>query len=325
MAMKALIITESYLPRIGGVEKHIAGIKPYLEQADFELKIFDKSAILKDHSLKKFFGLLEIWWALFKKIKWISEADVIFIHDVFIYYLPFKFLFPRKKIITTFHGWEKIYPIPLKNIIYKQVAQKLSHRTISIGNYINKYYHLQKKNNDLSYGAVDLPTIKVDLKTKEKNSFIFVGRLEKDTGLAIFLEFLDILFEKKIIFSVKFCGDGPMRKNCLQYGEVLGFVDIGKFLAKTEFCFAGGYLSILEAMAYQNIVLSAFDNELKKNYLLDSPFAQNIIYADQAQLLFERYSNLQNRNQIIQSNYNLAKQHSFVKLANLYLKASLEK
>lgn len=325
MAMKALIITESYLPKIGGVEKHIAGIKPYLEKAGFELKIFDKSAIFKNRFLKKFFGLLEIWWALFKKIKWISEADVIFIHDVFIYYLPFKFIFPRKKIITTFHGWERIYPIPLKNILYKQIAQKFSHKTISIGAYINKYYHLQNKNNYLSYGAVNLPTIKIDPKTKKKNSFLFVGRLEKDTGLAIFLEFLNILIEKKIIFSVKFCGDGPMKKNCLQYGEVLGFVDIGKFLAKTEFCFAGGYLSILEAMAYQNIVLSAFDNELKKNYLLDSPFAQNIIYADQALVLFEKYNHLQNQNQIVKDNVDLAKQFSFAKLANLYIETSLEK
>ena len=325
MAMKALIITESYLPRIGGVEKHIAGIKPYLEQAGFELKIFDKAAIFQDRPLKKIFGLLEIWWALFKKIKWIKEADIIFIHDVFIYYLPFKFLFPSKKIISTFHGWEKIYPIPLKNICYKQIAQKLSHRSISIGSYINKYYHLQSKNNDLSYGAVDLPPVKIDSKAKEKNSFLFVGRLEKDTGLAIFLEFLDILIEKKIIFSVKFCGDGEMKKNCLRYGQVLGFVDPSKFLAKSEFCFAGGYLSILEAMAYSNIVLSGFDHDLKKDYLLDSPFAQNIICADQAQLLFEKYHYLQNKDQIIQANYNLARQYSFAKLAKLYLKEIQEK
>ncbi len=322
--MKALIITESYLPHLGGVEKHIAGIKPHLEQAGFELKIFDKGAIFKNRPLKKYFGLLEIWWALFKKISWINEAEVIFIHDVFIYYLPFRLLFPRKKVITTFHGWEKIYPIPFKNILYKKIAQKLSDQTISIGSYINKYYHLQNKNNHISYGAVDLPTVKIASKAKEKNSFLFVGRLEKDTGLAIFLEFLDILIEKKIIFSVKFCGDGPMKKNCLQYGQVLGFVDPSKFLAKSEFCFAGGYLSILEAMAYQNLVFCAFDHKLKKDYLLESPLAENIICADQAHLLFEKYYHLQNKNQFVQANFDLAKQFSFAKLTNIYIKASRE-
>lgn len=320
--MKALIITESYLPNLGGVEKHIAGIKPYLEKEGFKLTIFSKKEIFKNRPLKKFIGLLQIWLELAKRIQLIKQADIIFIHDVFIYYLPFRIIFPRKKIITTFHGWEKIYPIPLKNILYKQLAQKLSNKTVSIGTYINKYYHLHNKNNYLSYGAVKIPATQVDLAKKEKNSFLFVGRLEKDTGLPIFLDFLNILLKKKIIFSVQFCGDGPMKKDCLQYGSVLGFVNVEKYLIKSEFCFAGGYLSILEAMINKNIVLSAFNNELKKDYLLDSPFRQSIIYADQAQILFDKYNGIQNKRELLDLNYHLAKKYSFEQLANLYIQLS---
>lgn len=321
--MKALIITESYLPKLGGVEKHIALVKPHLQKAGFEFDIFNKTAIFKNRQLKKFLGLFQVWLELARQIKLIKKADIIFIHDVFIYYLPFRIIFPKKKVITIFHGWEKIYPIPLKNILYKQLAQKLSNKTISIGSYINKYYRLTDQNNYLSYGAVDLPSTEINLTQKEKNSFLYVGRLEKDTGLPIFLEFLNILSNKKIIFSVKFCGDGPMKKNCLQYGAVLGFVkDVSKYLEKSEVCFAGGYLSILEAMAYKNIVLSAFDNELKKDYLLSSPFAKNIIYADQAQILFEKYVNLENKQKLLDHNYYLAKEHGVEKLAKLYLQLS---
>ena len=318
--MKALIITESYLPDLGGVEKHIAGIKPHLEKAGFELTIFNKKEIFKNRPLKKFIGLLQIWLELAKRIKLIKQADGVFIHDVFIYYLPFKIIFPRKKVISTFHGWEKIYPIPLKNILYKQLTQKLSYKTISIGSYINKYYHLNNKNNYLSYGAVKIPSTQVDLTKKEKNSFLFVGRLEKDTGLPIFLDFLNILLKKKIIFSVQFCGDGPMQKDCAKYGKVLGFVDVNKYLAKSEACFVGGYLSILEAMASKNIVLSAFNSELKKDYLLSSPFAKNIVCADNAEALFEKYIGLKNKPELIAKNYQLAKEYSFEKLTNLYIK-----
>lgn len=317
--MKALIITESYLPNLGGVEKHIAGVKPYLEKAGFECEIISKKEIFKNKTPKKFIGLLQIWWTMAKQIKLIKQADVVFIHDVFIYYLPFRIIFPKKKVITTFHGWEKIYPIPTKNIFYKQLAQKFSNKTISIGNYINKYYHLTNKNNYLSYGAVDL-SAQLDLTQKEKNSFLYVGRLEKDTGLSIFLEFLNILSNKKIIFSVKFCGNGPMQKDCTKYGEVLGFVNVNKYLAKSEICFAGGYLSILEAMAAKNIVLSAFNSELKKDYLLSSPFAKNIVCADNAQALFEQYINLKDKSELITKNYQLTKEYSFEKLANLYIK-----
>lgn len=320
--MKALIITESYLPKLGGVEKHIALTKPYLQKAGFEFDIFNKSEVFKNRQLKKFLGLIQIWLELTKLIKLIKKADIIFIHDVFIYYLPFRIIFPKKKVLTIFHGWEKIYPIPFKNILYKQLAQKLSNKTISIGSYINKYYRLTDKNNYISYGAVELPSTEINLTQKEENSFVYVGRLEKDTGLPIFLEFLDILSAKKIIFSVKFCGDGPMKQDCLRYGEVLGFVDVRKYLEKSEFCFAGGYLSILEAMAYKNIVLSAFDHQLKKDYLLSSPFAKNIICADQAQKLFESYSDLQNKQKLLEENYQLAKKYSFEKLAKLYIKVS---
>jgi hypothetical protein len=54
---------------------------------------------------------------------------------------------------------------------------------------------------------------------------------------SIFLELLDILSKENIIFSVKFCGDGPMRKICQKYGEVLGFVKVKKYLTKSENCF----------------------------------------------------------------------------------------
>jgi glycosyltransferase involved in cell wall biosynthesis len=319
--MKALIITESYLPNIGGVEKHIASTLPYLEAADFDIKIISKKEIFKNRKLLKFFGLLQIWWAMARRITLIKEAEVVFVHDVFIYYLPFRFIFPKKKVITVFHGWEKIYPIPVKNVFYKRLAQKFSTSTISIGQYINKYYQLNNANNYISYGAVDLPK-EIDSAKKEKNSFLFVGRLEKDTGLSIFIEFLDILIEKNIIFSVKFCGDGPMKEICKEYGETLGFTDVSKHLEKTENCFAGGYLAILEAMAYKNIVLSAYQNDLKRDYLLESPFSKSIAYGNSGQDLFDNYSSLKNRNELIEENYQLAQKHSFEKLADLYIKIS---
>lgn len=317
--MKALIITESYLPEIGGVEKHIASTISYFKKAGLEVEIISKRAIFANKKMLKFLGLIQIWWALAQRIDQIKKAEVIFVHDVFIYYLPFRLLFPKKKVITTFHGWEKVYPIPLKNILYKKLAQMLSNKTISIGKYINKYYQLDNKNNYISYGGVTLPAKEISLSEKENNSFLFVGRLEKDTGLSIFLEFLDILIEKNIIFSVKFCGDGPMENGCQKYGEVLGFTDVKKYLAKSENCFAGGYLSILEAMAYKNYVISAYQNELKKDYLLDSPFADGIVTANNAEKLFQNYLAIKKQKGLIEKNYQLAKNHSFKKLAELYL------
>ncbi len=324
--MRALIITESYLPSLGGVEKHIASVLPYLKKAGFEIDILNKRELLKNQKQIKYLTLLKIWHLFFQKRSLIKKAEVIFIHDVFIYYLPFRFIFPRKKVITTFHGFEKIYPIPLKNIFYKKLAQKLSSQTISIGQYINKHYHLTEKNNRLSYGGVDLPNKEIKIANKEKNSFLFVGRLEKDTGLSIFLEFLDILINKKINFSVKFCGTGPLEKECQKYGQTLGMVkEVANHLKKSSTCFAGGYLSILEAMAYKNFVLTAYDNPLKKDYLLNSPFADSIVCANKAQDLYQNYLNLKKQKSLLGKNYELVKKHSFAKLAKLYIELAKQK
>ncbi len=320
--MKALVITQSYLPHLGGVEKHIAGTLPYLIKSGLEIDIISVRDLLRGKKSIKFLGLIQIWWEIAKKIQLVRQAQIVFIHDVFIYYLPFIIFFPKKKVITTFHGWEKIFPIPAKNIFYKKIAQKFSSKTISIGQYINKYYGLKSKNNYLSYGAVDLPQEKIDLTKKEKNSFLFIGRLEEDTGLSIFLDFLDILSAKKINFSVKFCGDGPMRNQCQKYGLVLGFGEVANYLKTSTACFAGGYLSILEAMAYKNIPLAAYQNELKKDYYLESPFSQAIACANSGQNLYENYLTLQKQVDLLEKNYRLSQEYSFEKLANLYLELS---
>lgn len=318
--MRALLLTESSWPNIGGVERHIKEIVPLLESASIEIEIVSKRNLFGDKKNIKFLTLLQIWWKLLGKIQSIRNAHTILIHDVFIYYLPFALIFPRKKIITTFHGHEKIYPIPLKNILYKKLAQKFSTYTISIGSYINKHYSLSNKNNFISYGAVNISDTNNNKIQKVKNSFLFVGRLENDTGLSIFLEFLDILKQNNINFSVKFCGEGKMRSTCLLYGEVLGFVDPNKYLVKSENCFAGGYLSILEAMVNHNYVLTAYENPLKKDYLLNSPFRNQIATGNSAKQLYLSKQEIHTRPRLLQENFNLAKKHSYSELAKLYLK-----
>ncbi len=319
--MKVLFLTESALPHLGGVEKHIAAVVPHLEKMGFTIDVLSRKEFLPTVSTLPIVGLLQIWWTLaISKLQHLRNAEIIVIHDVFIYYLPFALLFPRKKIITIFHGYEKVFPPPAKNIFYKQLAQKFSRFTISVGSYINQYYHLENKNNHITYGGVTLPSVHVKLKDKSPRHFLFLGRLEKDTGLPIFLEFLDILKEKKENFTVAFCGQGPLAATCQHYGQVLGWKNPRPLLRTSSYCFAGGYLSILEAMAFHNYVLTAYDNPLKKEYLLGSPFANHMACGNNAAQLYQEYLNLKNRPAILRQAYQLAKRHSWLSLAELYAK-----
>lgn len=100
---------------------------------------------------------------------------------------------------------------------------------------------------------------------KIKNSIVFVGRLEKDTGVLQFLEDLKKLKDYKI----DFVGDGSLRKECEKYGKVRGFTDPKSFLKKAEICVPAGYLSYIEAKKFGCKIWTYADNPLKEDYWKD--------------------------------------------------------
>ena len=136
-------------------------------------------------------------------------------------------------------------------------------------------------------------TITQNSKFKAQNNssklkIIFIGRLEKDTGISIYLKALDILKEKNIAFTFEAYGDGTVKNSVASYGKVHGFVaTLSPELEKTDIVFASSYLSILEAFAKKKIVFSVFDNPLKKDYLTMTPFYQWIHTTDSPETLAE--------------------------------------
>ncbi len=269
--MKILFLTHYFYPHIGGVEKHVYNISQFLKSKNQITVITEKyNNGLRDqegvggievyrvsYPNKKYIGLFNIWLWLWKNRKLIIDSDIIHCHDVFIWYIPFRFLFPFKRVATTFHGWEGIYPIPLINIIQKKLANFLSFKTIAVGKYIEKYYGI--KTNKIIYGGtnnIEKP------KNKVKNYLVYLGRLEKDTGL---LEFLNWLESNKK-YQVDFIGDGSFYEECLKQGRVLGFVDPNPFLEKAEICVPGGYLSYIEAISFKCKILTFPNNKLKVDY-----------------------------------------------------------
>ena len=165
--MNVLFIAHYTYPHIGGVERHVDEVVKRLRKKGHTVSIFtekyQKNLRNKeiDNNLKivrfsyphiKLVGLFFIWWEIFKNRKLITDSDIVHIHDVFIWYLPFRFLYPYKKVYTTFHGWEGVWPIPWQNILQKRVAKQLSSGTIAVGKYIEKYYRI--KVDKIIYGGI---------------------------------------------------------------------------------------------------------------------------------------------------------------------------
>jgi glycosyltransferase involved in cell wall biosynthesis len=284
-------------PHIGGVEKQVKELSNRLVKKSFKVTIVtEKYDInLKDEEFIdgvkivrftpkkiKYFGLVYIWLWLFKHRDLIKSADIVHAHSVYIWYWPFRFLYPRKKSYVTFHGWEGIYPIPKKNIFIRKIDALLARKNITISDYVEKHYGIRA--NKLMYTSVDLP--KSGLKrTEDKNvkNIIYVGRLDEDTGLRKIIEAISYL--KRHHYYIEFCGDGPLRKDCEKLGKVYGFIDPNPFYQKAFICLSPGHTSILEAFTHKCLVVTTYNNPVKRDYLLMTPFKNWIVVKNSPKLL----------------------------------------
>src|ERR1035437_840391 len=209
--MTILFFARRFYPQIGGVEKHVLEIGKRLVKKGHKVIVIaelekntngldyhltSKSATLvgkvegieiyrinagKDDWFKKF----RIWKELWRLKKIISKSDTIHCHDIFFWYLPFRFLFPTKKVYTTFHGYEGNYIPTKKAILMHKIAEKFSDGNICIGQFFKKWYGT--KPTFISFGAAEIPNPK-KLKNVDKNLIVFLGRLEKETGIMEYLK-----------------------------------------------------------------------------------------------------------------------------------------
>lgn len=160
--MRILFLTRRFYPEIGGVEKHVLEISKVLLRQGHEVSVITENTLFNYHSryqsdtysinskqpvksiqtktietnkihihrlkvtknnwLKKF----EIWRNLWELRALIKDADIVHCHDVYYWYLPFRFLFPGKKNYVTFHGHETVFPPTLKSKIVRKLSEKLS-------------------------------------------------------------------------------------------------------------------------------------------------------------------------------------------------------
>lgn len=327
--MKILFLVRLYYPHVGGVEKHVASLSSRLSSRGHKVTVLTtkyKSSLASREKIDgvkiirftqpniKFIGLVYTWLWLLKNVSLINKSDLIHCHDIFIWYLPFRFLFPKKPVFTTFHGrWGK-YPIPKIDIFQKRIGAKLSTKIMCIGDYIPKNYGI--KADIVSYGATDIPkrTYK-----KDEDLVIYVGRLDKDIALQPIFKVFDKIDGKRI----EFCGDGELMAECMQYGKVHGFSDPRPFYQRAKYCFASGYLTIIEALVHKCLVFIAYNHPLHKDYYQLAPFSEFIVYSSDPNEIFKKFifysENPDKTQKQIKRGYEWAKSQTWSKLTGQYL------
>lgn len=153
----------------------------------------------------------------------------------------------------------------------------------------------------------------------------FIGRLEEDTGLSVYLKVVKGEEFKSLKFKIQFIGEGRLRKRAEKQGRVRGVVkDLQLEIKKSRFIFTSGYLAILEAMASQRLVFSVYDHPLKKDYLEMSPLADKMVISASADELVKQLKDYlrhpEKEKEVIDKAYQWVKKQTWERVADLYEK-----
>jgi glycosyltransferase involved in cell wall biosynthesis len=334
--LKVLFLARLYKPHVGGVEKHLEKINGILskkhditiitEQHDQSLpekEIYSEGVVYRiplgsSEKYKKF-----VIWKWFLSNLWlIREADVIHVHDVFFWILPFRLFFPNKKFFITFHGYEGSGVPGVRQVIWHKIGEWGSLGNICIGDFHRKWY---KTNPDIvSYGAVD---IEKDIQVKKKNRIMYLGRLDQDTGILDYLKAASLLGAQIDIY-----GDGPQIPQAVEYSRqtklkasFLGFVpQASAFISKYPLVFTSRYLGILEALVAKTHIIAHYDSEIKLDYLSLAPFADFIDICSNGQEIYAAAKKIIDNPKKYQSRltqgYNWARLQTWQKMVNHYEK-----
>lgn len=342
--MNILFFTRLFYPHIGGVEKHVSEISKVLIAKGHKVTIITEDLSTKDipiylqskgriqekvNEIKIYrvpvgeddwFKKFTTWNWLFKHRILIKNADIIHTHDVFFWYLPFRFLCPFKKVFTTFHGYES-YPISKKSIFIRKISEKLSFGNICVGEFMKKWYGT--KPSYTTYGGVNIA--RNEVKIKNKMSAVFIGRLDEQTGILEYVKAVKLIREKIPNFKFEIIGDGKFRQEVEGNFKVIGFKkDPERYFSKYHFAFVSRYLSILEAMVAKRLVFALYDNPLKKDYLKMTPFANfiNIVGSEKelTNLVFYFLKNSKKEEEMTHKAFDWVRNQSWENLTNVYLK-----
>ncbi len=334
--MKILFFARLFYPYIGGVEKHVLEISKILRKKGHKIIVVTEQYEKNLPLVQSYEGVLiyrmpvgsDNWFKKFRIWKWlwqnrslISNSNVIHCHDVFFWYLPFRFIFPNKKVFTTFHGYES-YPISKKAIVQRKIAEILSAGNICIGDFIKKWYGT--KADYVIYGGVSIAKSQKSKVKSQNNSskikIILIGRLEDDIGIETYLEVLRILKTNRVNVLFEAFGDGVLRKEVQEYGKVHGFVsDLTSSIKKADVIFTSSYLTILESLANKKPVIAVYDNDLKKDYLLISPFKKYIYIENSVSKITEMLTSKVFNTKKIEEGYSWVQNQTWESIVDTYL------
>lgn len=284
--MKFLFLTASFYPHRGGVERHAGEVACELIRRGHEVSVVTESALPQEtrdthdgiRIVRVFFGAtgklkkFRIWLRMVRDDmrSMVDQADVVVCHDVFVWYVPMRFLFPHKRVLTVFHGYETRVP-PLRSAVWiRRMSALLSTKVMHVGSYVHTWYGTRADVTLYEPGSSIHHQPKGD-PIKKPVRIALIGRLADDMGIGVYAEAFTHLRDWGVAYKLDVYGSGPLESVLEPFGKLHGVVDdVEGAIRNADVVCASGYLSLFEAMRQHKVCFAVYENELKKEYLRDS-------------------------------------------------------
>lgn len=312
--MRIVFIAHRYWPSVGGVEKYLHELALALSQLGHEPTVIaaahaenlppadrhENIPILRFPATRS--PLRCRWW--FRRHRTLlRDADVISISNTHVweYIWPWLELWvdPRR-IFLIRHGMAMKFPVPEMHRARAARVQSNAAGVAHDGQFISRWLGVTADicpDQGLRPLADELPLVP----TPKPNSALYIGRLEPDTGVAMYLDAIAALDPQRTgRFRLDLCGDGSLRPQleARAQEERLSVRFLGRvanaqdLLGQYAFAFVDGRMAIQETMARRRPVISAFDTPLKRDYLCGESFSQHLFAAPTGVDLVRRVSEL---------------------------------
>lgn len=305
--MKILFFVHRIHPSVGGVEKYVLELARALADGGHAVTVvagdhIGSLPVRESHqgiTIRRFpatrspqrcrWHLLRMW-PLFRRADVVSVSNT---HMLEYYWRMFGPLVEPQKLFLIRHGMSCVHPVPEDEKRRAQRSARLVRGVVHDGEFIGKWLGVQPDlcpDQGLSPEADRLEPVPEPPPT----SAAYVGRLEPDTGIRTYIDAVRILTKRLArSFELHVYGDGSLMTSLCDIvkRDDLPVVFHGRTpnaqekIVKSCFAFLDGRMAIQEAMARRRLVLAAFVDPLKRDYVCMESFSPFLHAAGDAEAL----------------------------------------
>ena len=305
--MRIVFVTHCYWTAVGGVEKYIHRLCLALHEMGHQVCVVAGAHVeglpdaethegIRVRRYPAYRSSARAWWHLMRMRNVFLEADVIHISDTLMleyFYRMVAWTIPRKPLFLTRHGMSYIHPVPELEKARAIRTLDLADGIVHDGCFIAKRLGVEPDlcpDQGLSPPADALPAVPEPPPT----SAIYIGRLEPDSGIHTYIDAVrQLTGEQGREFTLHLYGDGSLMPEVRAVVARDGLPvrihgrtpDAQRHIVDFCFAFIDGRMAIQEAMARRRLVLAAYVDPLKRDYIGAEPFSPYLIgVADGAEL-----------------------------------------